>query len=75
LEKNVTIGHLEEELHNMEEGIEKLQARCALLVQENSENKKKIGSERERFATDRSEKNERIKEQMVNSFRIEYLFI
>mmetsp|Transcript_9124 Transcript_9124/g.8992 ORF Transcript_9124/g.8992 Transcript_9124/m.8992 type:complete len:405 (-) Transcript_9124:173-1387(-) len=64
LEKNVTIGHLEEELHNMEEGIEKLQARCASLVQENSENKKKIGSERERFATDRSEKNERIKEQM-----------
>jgi chromosome segregation ATPase len=59
LEKNVIIGHLEEELHSMEEGIEKLQSRCALLVQENSENKKKLG-----------EKNERIKEQMVNHFRI-----
>lgn len=62
LEKNVTIGQLEEEVHSVEEGIEKLQSRCALLVQENSENKKRIG-----------EKNVRLQEQMVNHIRTEYL--
>lgn len=64
-EKNIIICHLEEDLHCMEEGIEKLQARCALLVQEKNENKKFFESERECFAGDRLEKNKRIKELMV----------